>query len=176
MVKRKAEALYVFKIMNEDVINGSKAIGDPGEYELVDILANETSNGSWNIAGDSIVFNTRVDLRRKPHIQGGVNTAGDGFGTTAENSDWIVLLEENILDHPEISSLHFQIIIQEIVTDGNRLDDPFVDHLEGLQAHQQSIPVIFNRFRRITVIHSFDVYLENIKCKYRIFLVTVNPV
>ncbi|MCP4312051.1 MAG: T9SS type A sorting domain-containing protein, partial [Bacteroidetes bacterium] len=98
MVKRNAEALFIFKIISDDVINGSKAIGDPGDYELVDILANATLNGSWNIAGDSIVFNTRVDLRRKPHIQAGISTAGDGFGTTAENSDWIVLLEENMTD------------------------------------------------------------------------------
>jgi hypothetical protein len=98
MVKRNAEALFIFKIKNDDVLNGSKAIGDPGDYELVDILANATVNGSWNIAGDSIVFNTRVDLRRKPQIKGGVSAAGDGFGTTAENSDWIVLLEENMTD------------------------------------------------------------------------------
>jgi hypothetical protein len=46
MVKRNAEALFIFKIINDDVLTGSKAIGDPGDYELVDILANATLNGS----------------------------------------------------------------------------------------------------------------------------------
>ncbi len=91
MVKRTAEALYLFRILNDSVLDGSKAVGDPDDYELMDVFADTLKDGVWVLAGDSIQSNGRWSVKRKPFIYRGVTAVGEGMGSHPDSSDWILL-------------------------------------------------------------------------------------
>lgn len=132
-LKRSAETLYLFKIKNDSVLEGQKPVGDPNDYELVDVVGDPTLDGQWAIAGDTIVSNTRVFARRNPYIYSGVRSlveSSEGFGTLPENSDWYVETNDRIphtLHHVDIGShtmdvvtVHLSIVTSAVylVSDG----------------------------------------------------------
>ncbi len=101
MIKRSAEALYIFRILNDSVKDGQKAIGDPDDYEVVDIFADTVADGIWEVAGQAIEFNGRWALRRKPHIHRGVINTGEGLGTDPDNSEWLALAYPTDIASPD---------------------------------------------------------------------------
>jgi hypothetical protein len=105
-VKRNAEAVYVFKILNPDVLNGTKAIGDPLDYELVDVFGDALADEIWNVAGYPVAkVNYRTTIRRKENVYHGVTNIGDGMGTNAEDSDWIVeKFPEDFADQQDLNT------------------------------------------------------------------------
>jgi hypothetical protein len=88
-VKRNAEAVFIYKILNDSIFEGTKEVGDPADFSLVDAFGDEEADGVWKIAGKEIVTWTPARLRRKPHIFEGTTKLED-TGTAAEDSEWIV--------------------------------------------------------------------------------------
>ncbi len=91
---RGAESLYLFKIVGDSVLDRTKPVGDPADYELVDMMGDPIYDQTWSIAGETgIVANTRIDARRKANIYKGVRSSvesQEAFGTHADTSDWII--------------------------------------------------------------------------------------
>lgn len=88
--KRKTESLMLFKILNDSILSGTKQIGDPKDFELVDLVGDATIDGAWPIAGVKIINIYRGQMVRKPSVVHGSVIPGDGFGTNADDSQWIV--------------------------------------------------------------------------------------
>jgi hypothetical protein len=85
--------VYLWKIENDSVLEGTKAIGDPDDYTLVDMMGDLTADGVWTVAGENYSDNRRTTTRRKPNIYKGVSTPEESiaaFGINADTSDWIV--------------------------------------------------------------------------------------
>ncbi|MFC2090375.1 T9SS type A sorting domain-containing protein [Bacteroidota bacterium] len=91
-LKRGAESIYLFRIDNDSILEGSKPVGDPFDYTLVDMIGDPVMDGLWSIAGGSYTNNRRSTTRRKPHIYHGVKDPFESLiahGTHADTSDWI---------------------------------------------------------------------------------------
>ncbi len=79
--------MYVYKILNDSVKNGTKPANDPNDFELIDAWG--MADGSkWNIAGSDITnkYNT---FKRKANVYKGNAVVGASFGTDADNSEWL---------------------------------------------------------------------------------------
>ena len=81
--------MYIFKIHPDSaaaIYNGSKGITDPGDFILIDRLGGQ-SGVKWVVAGTEV--NNNEALRRKPSAYLPNPNPFGGFGTNAEDSDWI---------------------------------------------------------------------------------------
>ncbi len=93
-------ALYMFKIVGDSVLDGSKPVGDPADYELVDVLGDPIADGIWTVAGREVKFTHRGRIRTKPDIYTGSRSlveSSERFGTNADNSAWIIETYNNEL-------------------------------------------------------------------------------
>ncbi|MCP4313039.1 MAG: T9SS type A sorting domain-containing protein [Bacteroidetes bacterium] len=82
-------SMYIFKINPDSaaaIYDGSKGISDPGDFILVDRLGGEAGT-AWNVAGNA--FNNGQGIWRKPHAYLPYTDPKGGFGTNADDSDWI---------------------------------------------------------------------------------------
>lgn len=82
--------LYLFKVLNDSVLDGDKAIGDPKDYELIDAWWDADESGpAWDVAGrgEEIANEHAWGFWRKTNIYKG-NTDGTSFGTHPDTSEW----------------------------------------------------------------------------------------
>lgn len=89
-LKRGAEAVFLYKILNDSVLSGTKPVGDPKDFLLVDAFGDAVADANWIIAGKTIANNKNARIRLKSHVYKGVTTLGEGLGTDAASSNWIV--------------------------------------------------------------------------------------
>jgi len=82
---------YLYKILNDSVINGLKSPVDPADFELVDLFGDLDNDGSWNVGGVVINSNVKSNFVRKPSIYLGNTDPGTtgSWGTDAETSEWL---------------------------------------------------------------------------------------
>ena len=88
-----ANAVYIFKIENDSVLEGTKPVGDPDDYELVDELGDVSEDAIWAIAGVDVTTNYKGRIRPKSYIYTGARSPEesiDRFGINKDTSDWIV--------------------------------------------------------------------------------------
>ena len=99
-LKKDAEAVYIAKIVGDSVLEGLKPVGDPADYELVDVVGDPIGDDLvWNIAGgDGVEGGTTVTkglrsrIRPKPHVYTGARSiveSAERFGTHPDTTDWI---------------------------------------------------------------------------------------
>jgi hypothetical protein len=81
--------VYLFKIMNDSIFEGTKQLGDIEDLELVEIWGNPDEVEIF-IAGRVLDNTKATSLRRKTHVFEPGKELGAGFGTTEENSDWVM--------------------------------------------------------------------------------------
>lgn len=80
---------YIFKIENDSILEGKKPVGSPEDYRLVDMFGSDDAT-NWNVAGYS-VEQDGWNFIRKPQIwKGNPNNRGS-WGTTPDDSEWIVV-------------------------------------------------------------------------------------
>ena len=89
-IKRYNEAIFLFKILNDSIFDGTKQVGDPTDFQLVDMIGDATIDAVWPIAGTDIGSTWRGQIWKKSSCVTGSTVPGDGFGTTADSSDWVV--------------------------------------------------------------------------------------
>ena len=81
--------VFLFEILNDSILEGTKEIQDPNDFKLIDIIGSPAVD-NWEIAGR--IFTPLVTqlarMERKPFVYKGVTNLGEGFGTDADNSDW----------------------------------------------------------------------------------------
>ncbi|MCK4854050.1 MAG: hypothetical protein KAT31_07305, partial [Bacteroidales bacterium] len=82
-------AVYLFKIENDSIFEGTKQLGDINDLELVEIWGNPDDVEIF-IAGRVLDNSKATTLMRKPHVFEPGKELGVGFGTTEENSDWVM--------------------------------------------------------------------------------------
>ena len=79
---------YLFKILNDSVINGTKPVGDPNDFQVIDIFGN--GDGTIYTVGTSN-WDQVMKYERKEYIWHG-NTQygnyGGSFGTDDDNCEW----------------------------------------------------------------------------------------
>jgi hypothetical protein len=87
--------VYLFKIVGktqesqDSIFNGTKELGDFDDLELVEIWGNPNEDSIF-IAGRVLDNTKATSLRRKTHVFEPGKELGAGFGTTEENSDWVM--------------------------------------------------------------------------------------
>lgn len=88
--ERFHDKVFLFKIINDSITKGTKAIGDSADVMMVDAWwdADET-DAAWDVSGqaDRIANEYGWGFWRKSSIYKG-NTSGSSFGTSKENSEW----------------------------------------------------------------------------------------
>lgn len=103
-VVRNANALYLFKIVGDSVLDGTKPVGDPADYELVDVIGDPVDDLLWTVAGRAVTGTHRGRIRTKPVIYSGARSlveSSERFGTHADTSAWIVETYNNELPHQD---------------------------------------------------------------------------
>jgi hypothetical protein len=142
-LKRAARALFVFKIMNDSIFNGTKEIGDPNDFMLVDAFGDAVDDVFWDIAGKRIADNTNGRVSRKSQYYEGVTTLGEGAGTNADDSHWIVefLAQEvsNAHDLPAHMASHSIDPVSVYISTISSLTYLVSDGYTGLQSVQGDI-------------------------------------
>ena len=73
----------LWKILNDSIINGTKAATDPNDFELLDLFG---SAGDWKYNGGGI--GDPSAFTRRPQYYKGNPEIGGSLGTTTENSEW----------------------------------------------------------------------------------------
>jgi hypothetical protein len=81
--------IFLFKIENDSVLDGSKPVGDPKDYTLVEMFGTAAAD-IWNIAGTEI-SGQGWGFSRKSHIWKGNIESGGSFGTNTDDSEWTVV-------------------------------------------------------------------------------------
>jgi len=87
------DALWLFHIDNDSVLEGKKPVGDPADYTVVDVIGDPVSDNKWSVAGRPFNNAQRARMRAKSYVYTGARTlieSAERFGTNADNSDWIV--------------------------------------------------------------------------------------
>ncbi|MBE0653219.1 MAG: hypothetical protein IH594_05450, partial [Bacteroidales bacterium] len=84
--------VYFFKILNDSVKTGEKPATDPNDFELLDCFADNA--GQWNVGG--IPTGQTYGYTRKPEIHQGNPVIGGSFGTTEEDSEWVMINEQRL--------------------------------------------------------------------------------
>ena len=127
---------YMFKIISDSVFDGDKEVGDIADLELIDRFG-PTLEG-YNIAGRVLDNSKATRLMLKPHVFMPTLELGAGFGTTAENSDWIMnhsfdegweqtRMSENIGTHAmDFPTIHISTVASLVYL----VDDGYVGDLE----------------------------------------------
>jgi hypothetical protein len=84
------DGIYIFKIKNDSILLGEKAIGDPADFELVEFFGKADGENVYHLAGREFAHNDRITFRRKPHFYwptGGLKYEY-GWGSTPDSSLW----------------------------------------------------------------------------------------
>lgn len=81
--------IFLFKIVNDSVLNGTKPVGDPEDFTLIDWFGKATGE-IWNIAGTQIT-GQGWGFTRKPNIWIGNTESGGSFGTNTLDSEWTIV-------------------------------------------------------------------------------------
>ncbi|MCP4310317.1 MAG: T9SS type A sorting domain-containing protein [Bacteroidetes bacterium] len=101
---RWANATYLFKIVGDSILDGKKSIGDPSDFELVDVLGDPIADLEWTVAGRSVKGVHRGWIKPKPYVYTGSRSlieCSESFGTHADTSDWIVNTYNNEIAHQD---------------------------------------------------------------------------
>ncbi|MCP4312435.1 MAG: T9SS type A sorting domain-containing protein [Bacteroidetes bacterium] len=98
---RADHSFFLFKILNDSILEGTKAIIDTADFELIDAIGDPINSpgykiGSWDMNGDSARVwevgsgGQGIILLREPDIYHGVSKVGEGISEDHEVSQWIV--------------------------------------------------------------------------------------
>lgn len=84
--------IFLFKILNDSVKLGTKPATDPNDFEVIDVLGN--SGDRWIVGG--IPMDQCFAYSRKPEVYKGNPEIGASFGTTEDDSEWIMVNEARL--------------------------------------------------------------------------------
>jgi hypothetical protein len=98
---RADHSFFLYKILNDSILEGTKAIIDTADFELIDAIGDPINSpgykiGSWDMNGDSARVwevgsgGQGLILLREPDIYQGVSKVGEGISEDHEVSQWIV--------------------------------------------------------------------------------------
>ncbi|MDX2430960.1 MAG: T9SS type A sorting domain-containing protein [Bacteroides sp.] len=146
-LSRGANALYLFKIVNDSVLEGTKAVGDPNDYSLVDVLGDPVDDGSWIVAGREVGNNVhRGRMRTKPYIYTGARSlveSSERFGTHPDTSAWIVETYNNELpgqdNIPDLIGAHVMDPVTVYLSTVTSAPYLVSDGFEGVQTIQGNL-------------------------------------
>ena len=79
-------SLYLYKILNDSVKNGTKPATDRNDFQLIDCFGGV--GGPWSIEGFDGNPTFRVGYTRNPNIYKGNPQPNGSFGTSLANSEW----------------------------------------------------------------------------------------
>lgn len=77
---------YIFKILNDSIKNGLKAANDPADFELIEVFG----MGGGDAVVGGVAMEQTSSYQRKPQYYKGKTNFQESFGTTPEDSEWIV--------------------------------------------------------------------------------------
>lgn len=77
---------YLFKILSDSVLDGTKWVGDPNDFELIDVFG--PGDGTTPSVGGRN-WEQLFGYTRKPHIFKGNPDYKGSFGTNADDSEWL---------------------------------------------------------------------------------------
>lgn len=84
--------IYLFEILNDSVKSGLKPATDPNDFQVLDCFADNA--GQWTVGG--IPAGQCYGYTRKPEVYQGNPVIGGSFGTTEEDSEWIMINESRL--------------------------------------------------------------------------------
>ena len=100
-----ANAIYLFKIIGDSILDGTKSVGDPADFELVDVLGDPLADLKWSVAG-RLLNNGKMRgwIKPKPHVYTGARSLverAEAWGTHPDTSDWQVATYNIELPHQD---------------------------------------------------------------------------
>lgn len=78
---------YLFKILNDSIKLGLKPATNPADFELIEVFG-MGDNSAWKVGGKS--FGQTSTVIRKPTVYKGKTGFKESFGTTPDESEWIL--------------------------------------------------------------------------------------
>jgi hypothetical protein len=82
------EPLHLFKILNNEILQGNKGITDPADFQLVDVFAGYSMT-PYNINGENSTIYENATIEKKPEFYLGDTIPYYSFGNTPDSSQWI---------------------------------------------------------------------------------------
>ncbi len=105
ITRQKDITVYLFRIDNDSILNGEKAIGDMNDLTLIDALGYPDGTEFWDIEGQDYTFKKLHRLIRKPYIWKGNPSYYESAGTSPEDCEWAwANAQEQGLDQQEFIS------------------------------------------------------------------------
>jgi hypothetical protein len=97
--------IWISKILNDSIQRGLKPIRDAEDFEIIDQWGKNPDTHPFMIAGREAIRThaDEVSLRRKPNAILPNTEEQGGWGTTAEDSDWIVVKDNDVINGVQIS-------------------------------------------------------------------------
>jgi hypothetical protein len=84
------QKVILFKILNDSIQRGLKPANDPNDFQVIDVMG-DIPNSRWNVGG--IPIDQVTQYVRKPWVYKGNPVIEGSFGTTEDNSEWIMMNE-----------------------------------------------------------------------------------
>jgi hypothetical protein len=133
-----SSSLWLLKILNDSIREGTKDVRDPNDYMVVDRIQKSLEVDSFWIAGRAchIPKNQGWNIIRKPHVSEGGTEMADGFGAdhgrSAEGSDFIVHYREDAdrINPEGPDELYGYYRMMETI--GTHVMDPMTSHLSTI--------------------------------------------
>lgn len=96
----RANSLFLLRVDNDSVLEGTKMVTDPNDYTIVDRFQKSYEMDSFLCGGKEV--GGGVWMTREPHVFQGVTEAGEGFGDnngrSTTNVDWTKTTELELND------------------------------------------------------------------------------
>ena len=145
----------MFKILNDSIRNGTKAIKDPADFEFFESMGFSDTN-AWDIAGRNIPYNGVFTLIRKD----GINTPGTGYkrgwGTDADNSEWIVIRPGDVHDGLNINSQNIDFNI------GNHTFNPVTSPMANVFSYVYKVDNDLKKISGVSHGETVEIFLANL--------------
>jgi hypothetical protein len=79
---------HMFKIKNDEILQGNKGITDPADFQIVEILGDYTGL-AWDVDGEDHNMLYLLGLTRKPEFWKADTIINSSFGPTPDSSQWV---------------------------------------------------------------------------------------
>lgn len=80
---------FMYEILNDSVINGTKAANDPADFRLIDVMGSSDGSETWTFMGDKQIQQINGFIR-KSHIYKGNTSFASSYGTNVDDSEWLL--------------------------------------------------------------------------------------
>lgn len=99
------EPIHLFKILNDSILQGTKGVGDPADFELIDMIGGYSFE-PYNVNGN-LPIQGNTSISRKPEINKGNINPNGSFADTPEASEWTYVSYSSLKSEDATGHIYF---------------------------------------------------------------------